>query len=296
MDTNPDCPPVVTGPDAGETAGRRKLWQLDSVCRGSLFGKCLAPRELRELSRKLRIVVQPPDADEVRRALVEVSGAPSPAARRLHKYLDRKYWPTILRFTGATSAAALSVLWQENGSREAADACWAVATHPHASGWLIGQVHREKDDRASGRAIPVDDWTLNCLQRAGGAFDTRRDSSGPDITMRLSAADRASGVGTPAPAEDLDAPGRSAEFQEMECLLLSLRTQVEDYAAKLTLERIRAERAEASAREWKQRALLYEQRHRRHRIAGAAVPGAPGRHGQTNVATAGRQRHVSGTG
>lgn len=292
MDINPDCPPVPTGPEAGETAGRRKLWQLDSVCRGSLIGKCLAPRELRELSRKLRIFVQPPDADEIRRVLVEVSGAPSPAARRLHKYLDRKYWPTILRFTGATSAAALAALWQENGSGEAADACWAIATHPHASGWLIGQVHRETGDRASGQAIRVDDWTLNCLQRACGAFDGRCDPGGPDITMRLSAA----GAGTRTPAEDLDASGKSAELQEMESLLLNLRTQIDDYAAKLALERIRAERAEASAREWKHRAQRYEKRHRPRSITGAAVPGIPGRRGQTNTAAAGRQRHVYGTG
>ena len=59
MDTNPHDTPVAAGPDAGETAGRHKLWQLDCACREGLIRACLSARELKGLCRKLGIGVQP---------------------------------------------------------------------------------------------------------------------------------------------------------------------------------------------------------------------------------------------
>jgi hypothetical protein len=296
MDTSPDRTPVATGPDPVDTTGRRKLWQLDSACRERLIGSCLSARELKELCRRLGIEVRSPEADEFRRALIEAAGAPSPAARRLHKYLDRKYWPTVLRFTAATSNAALAALWRDTGAAETADASWALATHPHASGWLFGQVHREAQERtdAGGHAVRVDDWTLNCLRRAKAAFPGQRSTAGSYMSMRLSAAGRFSGAGARTTAEDRNTAQEPVALQALESLLISLRTQVEDYAAKLALERMRAERAEASAREWRQRAILCEQRQRPR--GSAAAPRVPDLRGRTDTEATGRPLHVSGTG
>ena len=71
---------------------------------------------------------------------------------------------------------------------------------------------------------------------------------------------------------------------EHESLPLRLRTQVEDYAAKLVVERARAERAEASAAQWKRSAMKNGERYLRlreqlaqARCACAASGATPGR-------------------
>jgi hypothetical protein len=299
MTTSRDGASRDTLQETGAAAGRRKLWQLDSVCRESLIGLCLSPRELKELCRKLMIAAHPPEAEEFRRALIDVSGTPSRAARRLHKHLDRKYWRTVLRFTGATSTAALATLWQETPAGEAADAFWALATQPHASAWLLERVYREAHDRVrlpGGQALPVDDRTLSRLQRESAPCNGHQGTVESGITMRLYAIEQHSGRGTPSTPENADTSQQRSELQGMKSLLLSLRTQVEDYAAKLALERVRAERAEASAREWRQRAILYEERHRsRGATADPAARATRNLHGQRETLVTGRRLHVSGT-
>jgi hypothetical protein len=288
-----------TSLDSGDTAGRRKLWQLDSACRESLIGGCLSPRELKDLCRKLGVEVPSPEANEFRRALVDLSGTPSPAARRLHKYLDRKYWRTVLRFTGATSTVALAALWRETAFGEAADACWALATHPHASDWLIGRVHREVQDgpRPGSHAVRVDDRTLQRLMRADQAFAGQRETAGAAAATRLSTFGGVPDQRTRSAAEDRNLRRPHAATDDMQSRLLRLRIQVEDYAAKLALERVRAERAEASAREWRQRAIRFAERHRpRGAAARAAVCRVQSPHAKTDALIADRELHVPGTG
>jgi hypothetical protein len=81
-------------------------------------------------------------------------------------------------------------------------------------------------------------------------------------------------------------------LQQLESRLLSLRTQVEEYAAKLALERVRAERAEASAREWRELAIRYEARHRRR----DATTGATVRRMQPPRRQPGANAAIHGTG
>jgi hypothetical protein len=57
--------------------------------------------------------------------------------------------------------------------------------------------------------------------------------------------------------EDLDQAHEQLTALERDALALRLRKQVEDYAAMLASERLRAERAEASASEWRQLAMRH---------------------------------------
>lgn len=284
--------------ETGAAAGRRNLWQLDTACRENLIGICLSPRELKELCRKLMIAAQLPGTDEFRRAIIDVSGTPSRAACRLHKYLDRKYWRTVLHFTGATSTTALAAIWRETDTSEVADACWALTTHPHANAWLIAQVHREAHDRTrqDGHAIRIDDQTLHLLQRANAAVASPPEEAIPATTIHMSEVGHLSGMSTRATTRN-DGPTPSPTVaQQMESLLLRLRTQVEDYAAKLALERVRAERAEASAREWRQRAIFYEEQNRpRSATIDAAARRTRNLHRQTETLRTGRRLDLSGT-
>ena len=297
MYTSLDCIPIETRPGSGNDGGRRKLWQIDRACHGRVIGTCLSPRELRNLCRKLLIVVQPPGEDEFLRVLVGIAGEPSSAARRLHKYLDRKYWRTILRFTEATSTAALNALWRQEGAGDAAGAYWALATHPHATAELIGQVHDEVHDRVlpNGHAIRLDGQTLRRLQQANVAFTSQRDDAASRSAVQESAAHRLPGRPSQSTAENLDRARKHLATQEMEYLMHSLRSQVEDYAAKLALERVRAERAEASAREWRRLAILCEEQHR-GTTAGAVARRKQGRRTHSGAVAGDPPHHVQGTG
>ena len=120
---------MTTRPQTGRHAGRRRLWQIDRSYHESLIGTCLSPQELKGLCRKLQPGVQTTAKDEFRRSLAGVAGEPSPAARRLHKHLDRKYWHTILGFTAARSTAALEMRWKEAAATgEPAGAYWLART------------------------------------------------------------------------------------------------------------------------------------------------------------------------
>jgi hypothetical protein len=259
-----DCKPIDTRPVTGSHAGRRKLWQIDSSYHESLIGTCLSLRELKGLCRKLQPGVQTAAKNELQRSLARVASEPSPLARRLHKLLDRKYWHTILRFTAAHSTAALETRWKEAASAgELAGAYWALATHPHTSSELLDRVHVEMHKSAdlAGSALRPENAAPTRLRQAnaGATKQSVNDESraGAQITNREFAIRRRHGHRALAqtPSEDLDLVRERLATLERESLALRLRKQVEDYAALLASERLRAERAEASASEWRQLAM-----------------------------------------
>jgi hypothetical protein len=265
-----ECKPADNGPATGRHAGRRKLWQIDSSHQESLIGTCLTPRERKELCRKLKIPVQNPAIDDVLRSLVGVASEPSPAARRLHKHLDRKYWYVILHFTAAASTAALERLWKKSVSAgELAVAYWALATHPHASAGLLERAHDQVRtlSHATGPACRPGSTASNGLTQPNATFTTVSVVAGVPpgarIEKREFANRRWQGRRTPAqaPTEDPDQVRERLDRLERESLALRLRKQVEDYAALLASERLRAERAEASASEWRQLAMQHGNGH-----------------------------------
>ena len=264
MDTAKEYKPTDNSPVTGSHDGRRKIWQIDRSCHDSLIGTCLSLRELEGLCRKLKISLENPAKDDVLRSLVGIAGEPSAAARRLHKHLDRKYWHAILRFTRAHSTAALETLWKEAAATdELAGAYWALATHPHASAELLDRAHEEMHKAAhlAGSARRPDSAAPTRLRQAS-ALATKQSvddesRAGAQIANREFAIRRRHGHRSLAqtPAEDLDRVRERLAALERESLALRLRKQVEDYAALLASERLRAERAEASASEWRQLAM-----------------------------------------
>ena len=257
MHTAMEYKTIDTRPVTGRQAGRRKLWQIDSSFHESLIGACLSLRELKGLCRKLQPGVQTLAMDEYQRSLARVASEPSPAARRLHKHLDRKYWLTILRFTAAHSTAALETQWKEAATGELAGAYWALATHPHASAELLERVHDEMRDSVAPTRV-----------RQSNAGSSKQpvitgSRAGARIANREFAIRRRPGRRTLAqmPVEDLDQVREQLATLERESLALRLRKQVEDYAALLAGERLRAERAEATASKWRQLALKHGDRH-----------------------------------
>jgi len=272
MHTGMECKPIDTRPVTGSHAGRRKLWQIDRSYHDSLIGTCLFLREREELCRKLKIPVKNPARDDVLRSLVGVASEPSPAARRLHKHLDRKYWHAILHFSGAHSAAALETLWKKAAATgELAGAYWALATHPLTSAVLLERVHDE---------VRIPSHVTGSVNRSNSTAPTRLPQSNATFTKLSVVAESTPGARiakqafairrrherrAPAqtPAEDLDQVREQLATLERESLALRLRKQVEDYAAMLASERLRAERAEASASEWRQLAMKHGDGHQR---------------------------------
>jgi Uncharacterized protein conserved in bacteria (DUF2325) len=266
MQTGMECKPIDTRPVTASHAGRRRLWQIDRTYHSSLIGTCLSLQERKELCQKLKIPVQNPAKDAIQRSLVGVASEPSPVARRLHKHLDRKYWHTILRFSEAHSSFALERLWQSAAARgESVGAYWALATHPHASDELLARVRDDAHNpsHVTGSAIRSDRMAPTRLPQSNAAFTKLsvavESMPGTRIAIREFAFSRRHGRQAPAQTAagkpDL-VQGQPASL-ESESLALRLRKQVEDYAAMLASERLRAERAEASASEWKQLALRH---------------------------------------
>jgi hypothetical protein len=266
-----DRGPVETTAASGSAAGRRKIWQLDRPFHCSILGTCLSLQELRILCRKLRITVQAPlSAYELHRSFVAVAAEPTAAARRLHKHLDRKYWATILRYTRAHSAPALEALWEaavECG--EWTGAYWALATHPEASAGLLERVYGEVHmlSHVAGAAVRRDSQELGRLK--GMTATLRKQLIGVDAKGRARVAERDIQIKrlherlaqAQMAARQLDQTRARLRAMEAEPLSLRLRKQVEDYAANLALERVRAERAEASAGEWKHLATRHGDRY-----------------------------------
>jgi hypothetical protein len=271
MCINDDCHPIESKDDFSCRAGRKKLWHLDGSFHCSIIGTCLSVQDLKDLCRKMQITVQVPLTDyELHHSFVNIAGNASPAARRLHKHLDRKYWTTILRFTRAHSASMLETLWEEAvESGEFAGAYWALATHPQASVDLLERVYGEVHmlSHLAAAAVRLDRQEFDRLQRLNRRLKEKlvdvESESRVQVMERDAAISQLHGslAQAQAAAKELDKARARLAAMESEPLSLRLRKQVEDYAAKLAGERVRAERAEANVSEWKQLAMRHSDRH-----------------------------------
>jgi hypothetical protein len=109
-------------------------------------------------------------------SFVGVAGEHTPAACRLHKYLDQKYRNTIRHFAKAQSDSALETLWKaavESG--ELAGAYWALVTHPQESVESLDRVYGEVHmlSHLAGAAIRLDMQELSRLQRLTKTLTTQ---------------------------------------------------------------------------------------------------------------------------
>ncbi|MCW8874519.1 MAG: DUF2325 domain-containing protein [Gammaproteobacteria bacterium] len=246
-------------------ATRRKLWQLDSQTHCSVIGTCLSLGELRRLRRKIGVCLHATLTDyELHRAFVGIAGNQTHASRQLHKYLDQKYRVTIRCFSRLHEPAALESRWEEAiESGDIAAAYWALVTHPRVTDTLADRVYGEVHmlSHLAGATVRVDMQELRRLQQLTRAMnqqlaDTEANAKAQiaekdDRIQRLN--DRL--AQTQGMARDLATAREQLAVLEDDALLHRLRKQVEDSAARLAMEQARVERAEASARTWKQMAM-----------------------------------------
>ena len=263
--TKVDCCSIEVKGNKNGYAGRKKLWQLDSPFHCSVIGTCLSLEELRDLCRKMRVSVQAPLTDyELHRSFVGVVAEPTSATRRLHKHLDQKYRTTIRRFAKAQSNTALETLWNESvESGELAGAYWALATHPQASVELVDRVYGEVHmlSHLAGAAVRVDMQELTRLRHLTGTMSKQLADAETKAVAQIADRNRAICqlqerlTRAQATVRDLNEMRERLAALENEPLSRQLRNQIEQYAAKLAGERVRTERAETDAREWKRMAI-----------------------------------------
>lgn len=243
-------------------AGRKKIWQLDSSFHCSIIGTCLTLIELRDLYRKTRMNEQISLSNyELHRSFVGVAGAPTYAARRLHKYLDHKYRTTIRRFDKVKLETELQALWgQAVKSSDVAATYWAVVTHPWASEALCHRVYGEVHmlSHLAGATIRVDSQELSQLRvlkktlaQQLADIESKAKEQIKERDQKI-AQQRERLTLTQTTLSELDKLRRFVATLEQEPLSLKLRKQVEEYAAKLANARLRAERAEAMVESLKQ--------------------------------------------
>ncbi|MFP3874263.1 MAG: DUF2325 domain-containing protein [Thiohalophilus sp.] len=238
---------------------RRKIWQLDGPFHCSVIGTCLTLKELRDLSQKLCLAAPASLTNyQLHRRFVTVVANPGYSARRINKYLDRKYRTAIHRFGKAKEEKALAELWQQAlDSGDLAGAYWALITHPTTPCRLIDQAYGEVHmlSHLSGATVRIDMQELNRLKRVTRELDQqlgeakarhRQQQCDRDIIIdrlqeRLDQANEELG--------ELNELRKRVAVMEREPLAVTLHKQVEDLTSRLSEALRRTEQAETRAQQ-----------------------------------------------
>ncbi|MCW8908824.1 MAG: DUF2325 domain-containing protein [Sedimenticola sp.] len=125
--------------------GRRRLHQLDRAYHCTILGTCLNLQELYKVLRQSGITLPPGVSDyDAHRSLVGASGRGGHAAKRLQRFLDRKYQRSITGLGRCHDSQALEQAWQEAVKQgDIAGTFWALVTHPQSSDALLQKVYGE---------------------------------------------------------------------------------------------------------------------------------------------------------
>jgi len=125
--------------------GRRRLHELDRSYHCAILGTCLSLQELYKVLRQSGITLPPGASDyDAHRSLVGASGRGGHAARRLQRFLDRKYQRSIASLGLCHTPQALEQAWQEALKQgDIAGTFWALVTHPESSESLLQRVYGE---------------------------------------------------------------------------------------------------------------------------------------------------------
>ena len=247
---------------------RKKLWELEDRFHCSIIGTCLSLEELRKLARKLAVPQHIMNNDyRLHTAFVGLIGEHSSKSRLINKTLNRKHRAAIRRFNAVSDSTQLRRLWQDALQQgEIAGAFWALLTHPQADEALLfdvyGKVHMLS--HLSGASVRVDMQQLNRLRLQVPDLERQLLLQRKECQAALSA--------RKATISKLEKKLTAAAFAETRCQQLEekllqhehggalneLRNQVEDYAAQLTITRVRAERAEGDIETWKDQVAFLE--------------------------------------
>jgi len=257
-------PRSPVAPRGSPAPPRKKLWELDQYYHCSVIGTCLTLTELRQLQRRLGGTAQAPTTDyDLHRAFVVTARDATPASRLIHKHLDRKYRPAIQQVGKAQSAEAFAACWDTAlGAGDIAGAYWALITRPDVPSPVLDRVYGEVHmlSHLSGASIRVDLQELNRLKRRCPELETQLADARIAARRRLAEREDASAALNKRLAQALEAESRLqvAEARlavlEEQPLAARLRAETQELSGRLMVERERAERAETTADDWKQRA------------------------------------------
>jgi len=148
---------------------RKRLWELEHRFHCTVAGTCLTLDELRKLCIKSGYKIPAQVSDyELHCSFVTAIGQTGPLAKRLQKYLDRKFQAAVPLFKQAGNTLALEKLWQkalEEG--DIAGPFWATLTHPLSDDKLLfrlfGDVHMLS--HLSGASMRIDLEQFSQLRR-----------------------------------------------------------------------------------------------------------------------------------
>lgn len=126
-------------------SGRRPLRELDRSYHCAILGTCLSLQELYKVLRQSGITLPPGASDyDAHRTLVGASGRGGHAAKRLQRFLDRKYQRSTTNLGRCQSPQALEQAWREAVKKgDIAGTFWALVTHPESSEPLLQRVYGE---------------------------------------------------------------------------------------------------------------------------------------------------------
>lgn len=104
--------PVPTPTDSAE--GRRcRIWDLSGTLHCSIIGTCLTATELRRLFMRLGDADARTATDHALHSRgVHIAGQRTPAAKLLHKTLDKRHAGAIRRFGKAGTVEEVGLLWR----------------------------------------------------------------------------------------------------------------------------------------------------------------------------------------
>ena len=144
---SPECCETADPPASDETPAstRVRLLDLNPQLHCSVIGTCLGTPELRKLMARFIDVHGLTDL-EVHHEAVRLSGCSGPAAKALHKALDKRHDTVLQRFKRAQGEKAVAQLWEDSLRQgEVPGAYWAALTHLDATPALrqraFGDVH-----------------------------------------------------------------------------------------------------------------------------------------------------------
>lgn len=114
---------------------RRKLWELDTRLHCSVVGTCLTLGDLRRIERRLNIEPSKTLTEfTIHGNFVVWAGQSGPAARQMHKLLDRRYATSIRRFNAVGGTDEVEALWEASlKDGDIPGPYWALLTHADAT-------------------------------------------------------------------------------------------------------------------------------------------------------------------
>jgi hypothetical protein len=122
---------VAPSPVRERPRGRRKLWQLPTHRHCTLIGTCLPVIELRKLAMRAGFDLSDMSDYTLHTVAIGHCAHRTGLAEAIQRFFEKRYAPSIARFSAARDAQSVANLWREAlaGGAEIPGALWAAWTH-----------------------------------------------------------------------------------------------------------------------------------------------------------------------